>query len=224
MEHAALKRSTLFGGIPERDIAEDLAAAAHRIRQYEKGETVFRLMEKADRIGIILSGRAEVQKSFPNGSRINVSVRGPGEMIGAAAVFSKDGRYPCDIVAREPVAVLLLDKDAALDLMRRDRRVLQNFLREMGSAACMLQQRLELMSYRGIAQKAAFWLLTAARQTGGSTVRIPGSVSQWSLRMDVSRPSLHRELKRLEAEGAVSRAGGMITILDEEALMAALSR
>ena len=36
----------------------------------------------------------------------------------------------------------------------------------------MLQQKLELLSYSGVSQKAAFWLLMQARQTGKDTIRI----------------------------------------------------
>ena len=82
----------------------------------------------------------------------------------------------------------------------------------------MLQQRLELLSYSGIAQKAAFWLLTQARQTNQNKVRIPESVSKWAMLMNVSRPSLHRELKRLESEGVIEYSPRLITILDGEAL------
>ena len=94
---------------------------------------------------------------------------------------------------------------------------------EIASAACMLQQRLELFSYSGIAQKAAFWLLTRARQTGKNQIQIPESVSNWAMMMNVSRPSLHRELKRLESEGMISYQPPMIEIKDQDRLQRFLS-
>ena len=77
----------------------------------------------------------------------------------------------------------------------------------------MLQQRLELLSYSGIAQKAAFWLLKQARQTGRDVIKIPGSVSNWAMIMNVSRPSLHRELKKMEDENIISYNPPLVTIL-----------
>jgi DNA-binding MarR family transcriptional regulator len=87
----------------------------------------------------------------------------------------------------------------------------------------MLQQRLELLSYSGIAQKAAFWLLTKARQMNQNKVRIPESVSKWAMLMNVSRPSLHRELKRLESEGMIAYSPQLITIIDRDALQDVLN-
>lgn len=103
-------------------------------------------------------------------------------------------------------------------LMQKNMRILENFTTELASATYMLQQRLELFSYNGIAQKAACWLLMQARQTGSSTVQIPDSVSKWAMLMNVSRPSLHRELKRLEDTGILAYHLPTVSILDADAL------
>ncbi len=224
MDYSVLEKSTLFSGVPVNALREDLEETPHHIQCCEKGETVFRLMEPAARIGILLEGRVEAQKTFPNGSQVNVSVRLPGDLIGPAAVFSKSGKYPCDIVALEPSVILMFRREDLLHLMQRDVRILENLTTEIASAAYMLQQRLELLSYNGIAQKAAFWLLLEARQSGKDTVRIPDSVSRWAMLMNVSRPSLHRELKRLEAERIISYAPPVIEILNPEALQEVLSQ
>ncbi|MBR1759225.1 MAG: Crp/Fnr family transcriptional regulator [Lachnospiraceae bacterium] len=223
MDYSVLEKSALFHGIPAKELRKVLEDTPHHIQCYDKGETIFHLMEEADRIGILIEGRAQAQKPFPNGSQINVSVRLPGEMIGPAAVFSQSHKYPCDVVALEPATVMMFRKKDILSLMQKDIRVLQNFTLEIATATYMLQQRLELLSYNGIAEKAAFYLLIQARQTGKSRIRIPESVSNWAMIMNVSRPSLHRELKKLEAAGMISYAPPIIEILDSKALQNVLS-
>ena len=223
MDYTVLENSTLFRGVPAQDLRTYLEETPHHIQCYDKEETIFHLMEMASRIGIILEGRVEAQKSFPNGSQINVSVRIPGELIGPAAVFSKKRRYPCDIVALEPTMLMMFQKEDLLSLMQKDVRILQNFTTEIASAAYMLQQRLELLSYSGIAQKAAFWLLMQIRQTGKTAVRIPDSMSRWAMIMNVSRPSLYREMKKLEGEGIIRYTGKTIEVLDQDELQSVLS-
>ena len=222
MDYTVLERSTLFHGINAKDLRRILESVSHHIQCYDKDEVIFHLMEEADRIGIILEGRAQAQKPFPNGSQVNVSIRNPGEMIGPAAVFSASHRYPCDVMAIEPVTLMVFRKKDLLQLMQKDIRILENFTREIASATYMLQQRLELLSYSGIAQKAAFYLLMQRRKTGSDQIRIPDSVTKWSLMMNVSRPSLHRELKRLEAQGIISYHSHIIEILDPDALQTVL--
>lgn len=224
MDYYVLEKSSLFSGVPTAELREDLEGTPHHIQCYDKGETIFHLMESATRIGIILEGRVEAQKSFPNGSQVNVSVRLPGELIGPAAVFSKSRRYPCDIVALEPATIIMFRRDDLLYLMQKDLRILENLTTEIASATYMLQQRLELLSYNGIAQKAAFWLLMQSRQSGKDTIKIPDSVSKWAMLMNVSRPSLHRELKQLEVKNIISYSPPTITILDQDALQDVLSQ
>lgn len=224
MDYSVLERSILFKGVSAIELREELERTPHHIQCYDKEETIFHMMEDATRIGIVLEGRAQAQKAFPNGSQVNVSVRGAGELIGPAAVFSNSRRYPCDVVALEPVTVMMFRREDLLGLLQKNILILENLMTEIASATYMLQQRLELLSYNGIAQKAAFWLLMQARQTGKDTVMIPDSVSKWAMLMNVSRPSLHRELKKLEDEGIISYSHPKIQILEREALQEVLSR
>lgn len=217
MDYSVLEKSPLFQGISEKDFREVLAKIFYRIQRYEKGELIFRPMEPATRIAVILEGRVEIQKSLPNGNQVNVSQRGAGEMIGTAAVFSKTMKYPCGIAALEPVRVMIFQKEDFLKLMQADLRILENFTSGLASAAYMLQQRLELFSYSGIAQKAAFWLLMHAKQGEKKSVTIP-SVSKWAMLMNVSRSSLHRELRRLEEQSVISYTPPVIEILDPNGL------
>ena len=218
MNYSVLEASSLFKGIPAKELRDDLEATPHHIQCYDREETIFFLMEEASRVGLVLEGRVQAQKSFPNGSQVNVSVRGQGELIGPAAVFSTARKYPCDVVAAEPATVMMFRRDDLVSLMQMDVRILDNMMTEIASATYMLQQRLELLSYHGIAQKAAFWLLTQARQTGKNQVLIPGSVSSWAMMMNVSRPSLHRELKNLELRDMISYTPPVILIRDAEKL------
>ena len=224
MDYSVLEKSTLFSGVPTKELRDDLEAVPHHIQCYDKGETVFHLMEDANRIGVILEGRAQAQKPFPNGSQVNVSVRNPGEMIGPAAVFSRSQKYPCDVVSLEPSTIMMFRREDILLLLQKDLRIMKNFMAELATATYMLQQRLELLSYSGIAQKAAFYLLIQARQSGNHAIRIPGSVSNWAMIMNVSRSSLHRELKKLEADGIISYDPPTIKIHDPEALQNVLSK
>lgn len=224
MDYSVLEKSTLFKGVSVEKLREVLESTPHHIQCYDKEETIFHMMEPAQRIGIVLEGRVQAQKTFPNGSQVNVSVREPGELIGPAAVFSASRHYPCDVVAMEPVTVMMLRREDLLGLMQKNALILENLMMEIASATYMLQQRLELMSYSGIAQKAAFWLLMQTRQSGKDSVRIPDSVSKWAMLMNVSRTSLHRELKRMESEGILAYTPPMIKILDKDALQNVLSQ
>lgn len=218
IDYSVLEASTLFNGVPAKVIEKRLNETPHHIRHFDKGETIFHLMESAHKIGIILQGKVEAQKLFPNGSQINVSVRGVGKMIGTAATFSKQKSYPCDLVAIEKVTLLIFSAEEIVRLIQKDIRILQNITSELASITYRLQERLELFSYRGIAQKLAFYLLLKSRQSESEIVRIPKTISNLAQIMNVSRPSLHRELKRFVRKKIISYAPPLITIRNADAL------
>ncbi|WP_027438226.1 Crp/Fnr family transcriptional regulator [Lachnospira multipara] len=223
MDYSVLENSTLFHGIKASELRKILESVPHHIQVFDKGECIFHLMENADKIGVILEGRVEAQKLFPNGSQINVTTKGAGELTGPAAVFSKSHKYPCDIIATEASTLMMFKKEDLLYLMQQDVRILENFTTAMASITYMLQQRIELFSYKGIAQKVAFYLLVQKRKTGKNIIPIPNSMTQWSMLMNVSRTSLHRELKRLEEEGILEYASKEIRIVDDNKLQDLLS-
>ena len=78
MDYSVLERSALFKGVSAKDLRDVLEATPHHIQCYDKEETIFHMMDAAERIGIVLEGRAQAQKAFPNGSQINVSTQLPG--------------------------------------------------------------------------------------------------------------------------------------------------
>ena len=137
---------------------------------------------------------------------------------------AKSQKYPCDVVSLEPTTIMMFRREDILLLLQKDLRIMKNFMAELATATYMLQQRLELLSYSGISQKAACFLLIQSRQSGKNVVRIPESVSNWAMVMNVSRSSLHRELKKLEMDGIITYDPPTIEIHDNEALQNVLSK
>ena len=218
MDYSVLNKSVLFSGIPANVVRSAMESVPHHIECYDKDEIIFHLMEEADRIGIILDGRLEAQKPFQNGSQVNVVIKGPGEMTGPAAAFSSRHVYPCDVVATTPATLVMFSKEDILMLLQKDTRILNNFITEIASATFLLQQRLELFSYSGISQKAAFYLLSRMRLSGGNTIPVPESMTNFAMLMNVSRSSLHRELKKMDTAGVIKYSSHGITVLNPEKL------
>ncbi len=218
MDYKLLSGSLLFQGLTCVEIQQSLDAVSYHVEHYNKGDIVFHSMDEATRIGIILSGKIEAQKTFPNGSQVNVTIRTAGELIGPAAAFSSTGMYPCDVVSVDTTRVLFFRKQDLLRLMALNERIMQNITQQLATAAYMLQRRLELFSYNGISQKIAFFLLMHCRQSQSQQFIIPDSMTKWAMMMNVSRPSLHRELKKMADQGTIRYAPPVIEILNKDTL------
>ena len=178
MNYHILCSSLLFQGLTCAEIHQSLDAVSYHVEHYNKGDIVFHSLDEANRIGIILSGKVEAQKTFPNGSQVNVTSRAAGELIGAAAAFSSTGKYPCDVVSLDITKILFFRKQDLFRLMALNERIMQNITQQLATAAYMLQQKLELLSYNGISQKVAFFLLNHCRHTENHQFIIPRSMTK----------------------------------------------
>ena len=101
MRYEVLEQSWLFQGLPVSQIEKLVNEIPHTVHSYEKEEAVFRPLETADRVGVILQGSVQSFKLFPNGNQVNVTIRTVGEIIGPAAALSVQGKYPFGVVALE---------------------------------------------------------------------------------------------------------------------------
>jgi CRP-like cAMP-binding protein len=218
MDHSVLSDNCLFCGLFSNQIEELLRDIPYTVQIYEKDETIFQPLETAKRIGVILRGSVQSYKLFPNGNQIDVTVRKFGDIIGLAAVLSVQGKYPFGVAALEHTEMLMFHRDSFLRLIRKDSRLAENALSEISSITFMLQQRMELLSYHGIDQKIAFYLLMASIESDKSTISIPGTMTKWAMMMNVSRPSLYRELKKMDEQNLLRFTPPKIQILNFPAL------
>lgn len=79
MDESFLKNCSLFEGVPMNDLRRCLAEVPQHIQCYEEGEPVFRFIEEALQIGIIMEGMVRSIKPFPDGNQVIVSVRLPSQ-------------------------------------------------------------------------------------------------------------------------------------------------
>lgn len=215
-----LKECCLFAALTDSELLSIVNQYIDKIkcRKFSTGETVFHASDEAKHMAVVLSGRVRVEKLLPNGSYLTIAVKKCGDMIGEAAVFSKIALYPCEITAETESELLFINRDVMLQLLSEYPDTLSSFLTELSSMTYALQQRVELLSYSGICEKIAFFLLSQYNVTKDSRIRIPGSITSMSQQLKVSRTSLHREITKLKREHIIATEKGYIKILDIAAL------
>ena len=109
-----LRRSTIFRRLTPDDRARLAAVAA--TRDYDKGALLFSEGDPSDMLFTVVSGRVKVFKTTPRGSDVILELFGPGDPVGAVAVYEARP-YPASAVALEPTTCLLLPRQAFFTLL-----------------------------------------------------------------------------------------------------------
>lgn len=166
----------LFASLKKED--RDALTPLCRLRGYEKGETIFTEGDPADRIHFVVLGRVKVVKSA-GGRDVIIEILGPGEPVGAVAVFERRP-FPASAVALEGSSILSLPEREFFAVLESRPQMMRQMLAGLTYRLMMVNKRLADMT--GSAEgRAARLLLTLADRVGlprGEGVFIPLPLSR----------------------------------------------
>ena len=190
----------------EEPLLRQLAEQAGR-SVFEPGQVVYSPRHFRRCLGIVLSGQLQVSKGALAVSRLE-----PGDLFGAAALYSDEPEFASTITARRPSACLMLEQQLVDRLLAEQSQIRENYLRYLTGRIRFLSGRLQTLAQPGAEGKLARYLLS------GGTGQFTCSATQLSQRLGVSRASLYRAFAALEDSGFIVRTGKTITVANPAGL------
>lgn len=202
-----LSKCALFKGINPEDLNIVLECLNPKVISYDKNEPVSVFGERFSGLGVVLSGEVVVAKDNAAGNRVIMAVNGPGEMFGEMAAFSEEGVWPATVVARSKCTVMLLPSAKIVGNCERScgshKLLITNMLGIVSDKAMMLTRKVEYLAIRSMRGKISAFLLEQYKKTGRDTFMLPLKRNELADFLNVSRPSLSREMSRMRDEGVI---------------------
>jgi CRP-like cAMP-binding protein len=203
--------SSLLGACSVPALLE-LMTSSHAIYdRFPAGSVVYDPTNFQRCLGILLDGQLQVTKGG-----LSVSVLDPGDVFGAAALFSDRSEFETTITAKKDSRCLLLPQKLVDQLIAKDAAFRERYLRYLTGRIHFLSSRLDSLAQQGSEGKLGRYLLSAMDEN--STVTC--SATDLARRLSLSRASLYRAFDVLEEGGLITRTGKTITISDPAALAA----
>ncbi len=191
-----------------------------RMRGYDKGDTIFREGDPADRIHFVHIGRVKIVKAA-GGRDIILEILGPGEPVGAVAVFERRP-FPASAVTLEPSGILSIPEREFFALLEKRPEMMRHLLAGLTYRLMMVNKRLADLT--GSAEhRAARLFLTLSDRVGlpkGTAVKIPLTLSRQEV-ADLIGTTLEtaiRLMSRWQKDGIVSTEKDGFTIADPAVL------
>ena len=158
-----LRRSTLFRRLTPED-RERLAAVAS-IARFEKGAPLFNEGDGSDRLYTVLTGRVKVFKTTARGTDVILELFGPGDPVGAVAVY-ESRPYPASAVAIEETTCVVLPRQAFFTLLETYPSMVRGLLVGLTHRLVELTNRLTELSGGRIEGRLARFFLKLAKEMG----------------------------------------------------------
>lgn len=203
-----LKGTFLFQGLEDREIAAALETSCFERRVYQKSQVIYSPESFRRELGILLRGSLTVTKGS-----LTVSELTPGDLFGAAALFTKEERYVSTLTARTASEVLFLSQESVSQLIDSSRIIRENYLTYLAQRIRFLSAKVDALSAGSGERKLTDYLLRHCDAEGRLTVR---SMTQLASTLGIGRASLYRELGKLSDAGLIEHSGKTIIMLKPE--------
>lgn len=158
-----LRRSTLFRRLKPDD-RQRLAAVA-TVREFDKGATLFSEGEGSDLLYTVVTGRVKVSKTTARGTDVILEIFGPGDPVGAVAVY-ESRPYPASAFAIEPTVCLLIPRQAFFALLETYPTMVRGLLVGLTHRLVELTNRLTELSGGRVEGRLARFFVKLAQDMG----------------------------------------------------------
>ena len=200
-----LQKCLMFKDIDSNDLVPLLGCLGARTVDYKKAETIISEGERAENIGIVLSGGVQIVHIDYFGNRSIVADIRPGELFGESFACADVKAIPVNVIASSDSRVLLIDcmriTRSCSNSCEFHRRLIYNLLRVVATKNLMFHQKIEITSKRTTRDKLMAYLLLQAKNQGSSSFVIPYDRQQLADYLEVDRSGLSAEISKMRAEG-----------------------
>ena len=202
------KRSAIFDGIGIERLSALFACLGAKRQRLAKGEALMRIGDRADRIGVLLSGALSVSTYDLEGHRTIIKRIGPAEIVAAAQALSGAETMSVDVEADEDSDVLLVKTDRILSPCENacafHSRLVRNIMRTLAAKTLELNRKIEILSHRSTQDRLMAYLRAVAQQKGTTEFDIPFDRQQLADYLCVERSALSAEISRLSKLGLIT--------------------
>lgn len=216
-----LKRSPLFMGMTESDIERCLKCSGAEVFTYEKEEILFLQSDAPCKLMILLEGAIAICNDSVSGKRsIVTTVDQAGDLFGEVFLFLNKHEYDHYAQAVTLSKVLTMPRDFFFRTCGKQctyhAQLISNMLAILAQKAYYLNQKLQIMSCATLRQKITKVLLRNLSDDG----RVTLSMNREELAdfLNTARPSLSRELMKMQEDGLIQMKKKEIIILQLEEL------
>ncbi|RKI29535.1 Crp/Fnr family transcriptional regulator [bacterium 1xD8-6] len=200
-----LKKTKLFAGIANDEIASMLLCLDAQVHHYKKGEYVLREGEHLSNIMILVGGRLHIQKDDYWGNRSILEQISMGEMFGEAYIAPESEPLLNDVVAAEDSVVMFFNAKQIIttcsSACRFHTMVVQNLFFSISEKNRKVVRKLSHMSKRSIREKLISYLSEEATRQNSSSFAIPFNRQQLADFLFVDRSAMSNELSKMRKEG-----------------------
>ena len=217
-----IKENQLFNGLNLEEINKVITCSNALIQKFEDNQMIFEKDDIIKNIGIVLEGEFNLVSQKFNGSRVIVTTLTFNDLFGEALIFSTAKTSPYDLISSGESKALFIPKDFFIDMCPNScdfhKKLIDNMLSILSDKIIMLNNKMKILNAETIKSKLAVYFLSIYKKTNKLSFEMPMKRQELSEFLNVTRPSLSRELSNMQDDNIIEVYRSSVKILDLERL------
>ena len=210
-------RCPLFSGVNEADMAAMLQCLNGKPMNIAKGQPVFLEGEKAEFVGMVLSGAIQIVRDDYWGHRSVMGVAESGELFAEAFSCAGEKYLPVSAFALQDSRVILFDCRKVLTVCSHacpfHQQLVQNLLMILARKNLALSRKIQVMSQKTTREKLLAYLMEQAKQKQSAAFIIPYDRQGLADHLSVERSAMSAEISKMKKEGLIDTKGSWFQLL-----------
>lgn len=220
MDYAFLSNTVLFQGMRPDTIRAMLDCLQAEQRRYERGSLIYRVGDRVHSLGLVLSGRVQLECEDFWGNRSILDSVEAGRVFAETYACIPDEPMMVNAAAVEACDVLFLNVEKVLTTCGttcpHHNALIRNLLNLSARKNLRLSRRIFHTAPKSIRGRVQAYLAFEAQRQGGNAFDIPFNRQQLADYLGVDRSALSAELGRMQQEGLLRVKRSHFELLSEE--------
>ncbi len=203
----SLSRTSLFQGLNSEQVSAVLDCLNCRPKKYAKGQIILRAGDRAEAMGLVLTGSVNIENNDAWGNRSILDNIGPGEIFAETYSCLPEEPMLVDVAAAESTQLLLLSASKVLfpcdSACPHHMALIRNLLTLTARKNLSLSRRILYTSSKSIRGKLLSYLSAQASLQQSNRFSIPFNRQQLADFLGVDRSALCTELGKMRRENLI---------------------
>ncbi len=215
-----IMNNILFQGLSEQELKMCLTCSNSKVKEYKKNEIIFSQLDPPKALYVLIEGKVSVCQDSLDGRSYIIAQIEEKDIFGEVFLFLNDVGYSQYVVVNVNSKVLEIPKEFFTHTCdakcSSHGTIIANMLSILARKAFFLNNKVQLLTSGNLRQRLAKYFISNMNKEG--LVKLGMNRDSFSAYLNVTRPSLSRELMKMQEDGLIEAQKNIIKILDIEAL------
>ena len=202
-----------FDNINESDLKKMLVCFDANTLKYSKDTTILSNVSNTTKVGVIMSGAAQIIRYNYNGSRTIIDNLQEGDVFGAFSLSSNEDLY---IVSTTQSEIVMFDYSRIINRCKKNcpyhNQLVDNIMQILSSKITANNERIEVLSKKTIRDKLLAYFNNVSKKQITKHIVLPFTLTDLADYLSIDRSAMMREIKNMRDDGLIEAKGKKITL------------